>query len=167
MIEEYFGFKYREGDIDVSLSSFSENELPDELVPVLGNSQLVQITLTRSNGEARIGLTNILEISKRIREFIEEHPDDIFYYYCDEIHPIPHTSPNKSKLPPAQYRNRLFSSLTQRSMSQVSHGKYVDRPIIITTDLSNSFIHLIYDQSLQEKATGIDNYLKGLAQDEK
>lgn len=28
MIEEYFGFKYREGDIDVSLSSFSENELP-------------------------------------------------------------------------------------------------------------------------------------------
>lgn len=115
MIEEYFGFKYREGDIDVSLSSFSENELPDELVPVLGNSQLVQITLTRSNGEA---------------------------------HPIPHTSPNKSKLPPAQYRNRLFSSLTQRSMSQVSHGIYVDRPIIITTDLSNSYIHLIYDQSL-------------------
>ena len=52
MIEEYFGFKYREGGIDVSLSSFLENELPDELVPVLGNSQLAQITLTRSNGEA-------------------------------------------------------------------------------------------------------------------
>lgn len=163
-MEITFSVKYGEGnEIRVSLSSFSEDGLA-ELTQTIGPIDLVDISLVRISGNLNADWMTLSSIANPIVQFLKETPDVVMYYYCDEISPIPQMRPGRT-MQPAEYRNRLFTILTRKTMSAFPELNAIDTPLQIKTDTGCAYIHLIYLPHMKEKADFIVTYLMNLAAD--
>lgn len=165
MIDESLDIQCREGGLKVSLSSFDSNILPTEILNSLGDSELIEISVFIKGEHTKIEAFKIFEISKFIRQFLETHKNHILYYYCDEITPIPNAKHNKSTLHPADYRNQLFTKLTEREICHSQKYVFMDKPLSIAEEATHAHIHLLFEQSQQEKASIVEDYLRKLSQE--
>ena len=162
-MEISFSVVYGEGnEIFVSLSSFSDEALSD-LTAITGSVDLVDISLARKSGNLYADWTTLTSITARIAIILKENPDIILYYYCDEISPIPYMRPTRN-IKPAEYRNRLFSILTRKTIAGFPGLPVVDTPIMIETENGCAYIHLIYLAHMKQKADAIVSYLIDLAE---
>ena len=163
-MEITFSVEYGEGnEISVSLSSFSEEGLT-ELAQTIGPVDLVDISLIRISGNLKADWETLSSIANPIVRILKETPDVIMYYYCDEISPIPQMRPGR-EMQPAEYRNRLFTILTRKTMSSFPELGAIDTPLQIKTDKGCAYIHLIYLPHMKGKADFIVTYLMNLAAD--
>lgn len=163
-MEVTFSVKYHEGnEIRVSLSTFSRESLGDELLNELGDVELVDVTLFRQSGDLRANWKTLNRVITQIVKILHDNPHCIFYYYCDEITPIPNMR-DSHDLTPAEYRNKLFSILFKKGASVFPEDSLVDDLITIETEQGVAYIHLIYHSNLNSKATLIKEELVSLAQ---
>ena len=154
----------RKGDeILVSLSPFERKSLPDALADYLCESKIIEVVLHRTQSNYTIEHTTLFHISEAIFDYMKEHPNDILYYYCDEINQVPKIRQTRQETP-AQYRNRLFSLMFHREKEKHPNLPIEDRLIHIETDSGQAFIHLIFFPILFNKANYIENYLYELSQ---
>ena len=163
-MEITFSIKYHEkNELRVSLSTFSKESLGAELSNQLGNVELVDVTLFRQSGDLRANWNTLNRVVVQIGRILHENPDCIFYYYCDEINPIPKMR-DSHDLTPAEYRNRLFSILFRKGASLFPKDCLIDDLITIETEQGVAYIHLIYRSNLTDKASIIKEELNKLAQ---
>ena len=163
-MEITFSIKYHEkNELRVSLSTFSKESLGAELLNQLGNVELVDVTLFRQSGDLRANWNTLNRVVVQIGKILHENPDCIFYYYCDEINPIPKMR-DSHDLTPAEYRNRLFSILFKKGASLFPKDCLIDDLITIETEQGVAYIHLIYRSNLTDKASIIKEELNKLAQ---
>ena len=152
-----------EGDeINVSLSLFPESSI-SEIKDILGNTDLIDIVLERNGNKSSVSQKELLELTEKIANYIIENKNQIFYYYCDEINPIPGQRKNR-KDTPAEYRNKLFSILFEKIKQKHPDSSIEDRLVIIETSEGKAYIHLIYHNSLFIKVNHIENYLYTISQ---
>lgn len=163
-MEVSFSFKYEEeNELRVSLSSFVKESLGEELSSKLGDIDLVDVTLYRQAGDSKATWRILNDIVEQLGKVLVENSHSIFYYYCDEITPIPNMR-NSHNLTPAEYRNKLFSILFQKGVALIPEAVFVDDLITIITDKGTAYIHLIYNSDLSEKATLVKDEINSLAQ---
>ena len=162
-MEVSFSVIYGEGnELRVSLSSFTKASLGEELIEVLGDVELVDVTLIRQSGELRADWKTLNKISSFLGKILHDNRDAIFYYYCDELNSIPNMR-NSHGLNPSEYRNRLFSVLFEMGKRLFPEDTLVDDLITIKTEQGTAYIHLIYHSRLAGKADAIKDELKKLA----
>ena len=154
-----------ESEVRISLSSFSDSAIGD-IRQSLGRTELVDITLERIKGDAPISPAVLYSVIDIITGFLQENPEVILYYYCDEINSVPGMRKTKS-ITPAQYRNRLFSLLYEQGKLRYPQLPVADHLITIETPEGKAYIHLIYFDSVKEKVNLIQQYLIDIANDMK
>ena len=66
-------------------------------------------------------------------------------------------------MPSQKYRNQLFSILYTKGARQFPELSIIDMPIFFIGEDYKTFIHLIYRESLQDKADMIKDYLTDIA----
>lgn len=163
-MEVTFSIKYQEGnELRVSLSTFSKESLDEDLLDKLGDVELVDVTLFRQSGDLRADWKTLNHIIVQIGKILHENPKSIFYYYCDEITPIPNMRDSHG-LTPAEYRNKLFSILFKKGASLFLEDDLVDDLITIQTEQGIAYIHLIYHSHIKDKASFIKDELSELAE---
>lgn len=161
-MEVSFSLTYKEGnEIRVSLSSFPETAISD-LRKHLGGVEIVEVSLVRQRGEDTTDLATLSELVTRVGKFMLDNPDIILYYYCDEFNSIPGMRPSRD-MPGQEYRNQLFSILYTKGARQFPELSIIDMPIFFIGEDYKTFIHLIYRESLQDKADMIKDYLTDIA----
>lgn len=161
-MEVSFSLTYKEGnEIRVSLSSFPETAISD-LSKHLGGVEIVEVSLVRQRGEDTTDLATLSELVTRVGKFMLDNPDIILYYYCDEFNSIPGMRPSRD-MPSQEYRNQLFSILYTKGTRQFPELSIIDMPIFFIGEDYKTFIHLIYRESLQDKADMIKDYLTDIA----
>ena len=162
-MEVSFSLTYKEGnEIRVSLSSFPETAISD-LKEHLGNVEIVEVSLVRQRGEDMTDLATLSKLVERIGKFLNENPNVILYYYCDEMNSVPGMRPSRDISSP-EYRNQLFSILYSKGARQFPELAIIDMPIVFIGEDHKTFIHLIYCEDLQDKADMIKNYLTDIAE---
>lgn len=128
----------------------------------LGGVEIVEVSLVRQRGEDTTDLATLSELVTRVGKFMLENPDIILYYYCDEFNSIPDMRPSRD-MPSQEYRNQLFSILYTKGARQFLELSIIDMPIFFIGEDYKTFIHLIYRESLQDKADMIKDYLTDIA----
>lgn len=119
------------------------------------------MSLVRQRGEDTTDLATLSELVTRVGKLMLENPD-IILYYCDEFNSIPGMRPSRD-MPSQEYRNQLFSILYTKGARQLPELSIIDMPTFFIGEDYKTFIHLIYRESLQDKADMIKDYLTDIA----
>lgn len=158
MKEQVRIFKSPEGDVyHISLSE-DKNVLSQEVVEALGNVHVVGIELRRLAGKNTTGHNVLAALEDTIAESFLQNDDVIICYYCDFINPIPKTK--KNKMPPQEYRSKLFDMMFQRYVKH--HGINDVRLSVVEVNGINEiyYFHVIYRESHSMLAAMIGSDIK-------
>lgn len=129
--------------VRVSLSSIDKSLFPDEIRSLLGNVDIVEIILERTDTSSAVLPFSILaEIANAIGREVSQKDNIILYFYCDDSHDV---SRRDQSLLPQQYRSVLFERIISRYLQQHSEADFVDSQLIYQND-NPVYIHLIYSQ---------------------
>ena len=105
-------FRSSTGDVYHTALSEDHSVLSSEAIDAMHDVNVVGIELRRLAGKNTTGQEVLAVIESTIAEFFAEHENVIICYYCDFINPIPNTK--KNKMPPQEYRSKLFDVMFQR-----------------------------------------------------
>ena len=132
--------------------------LSQELLESLGNIHIVGIELRRLAGSRTTGHEVLAALEETIAELFLQNDDVIICYYCDFITPIPKTK--KNKMPPQEYRSKLFEGMFQRYVKQ--HEVSNVRLSVVEINGINEiyYVHVIYRESHSMLAAMIGSDLK-------
>lgn len=117
----------------------------------MGTSEVCDVSLERVSEFDSVDHKALHLISHMLFDFIERNPDNIIYFYCDDLHDLPRSKHNQ-KLLPQEYRSRLFSALFAAETKRQNVSCYVDDVIEFDLGDDKRFIHLIYDKGNTPKA---------------
>lgn len=117
----------------------------------MGTSEVCDVSLERVSDFGSVDHKALHLISHMLFDFIERNPDNIIYFYCDDLHDLPRSRHNQSLLP-QEYRSRLFSALFRSETKRQNAMRYVDDVIEFDLGDDKRFIHLIYDKGNTPKA---------------
>lgn len=126
----------------VSIEPFPKDILPEELSGILGDTEILDITLERSKGKENASIRVMNDISNFIAGVLFDNPHSILYFYCDDIHPVPFMSCKKDMIP-QEYRSRLFTCMFERYVSSNKIENIYNYPVEVHLDDREIFIHLI------------------------
>ena len=138
-------FKSPDGDIYHITLSEDHQVLSPELLETLGNTRVVGIELRRLAGRNTTKHDVLEALEDTIAEFFLRNDDVIICYYCDFVNPIPKTK--KNKMPPQEYRSKLFDAMFQRYVKQ--HGIEDVRLSVVEVNGINEiyYFHVIYREA--------------------
>ena len=151
-------FKSPEGDVyHISLSE-DKGILSQEVVETLGNVHVFGIELRRLAGKNTTGHDVLAALEGTIAELFLQHEDVIICYYCDFVNPIPKTK--KNKMPPQEYRSKLFDVMFQRYVRL--HGIEDVRLSVVEVNGINEiyYFHVIYMETHSMLAALIGSDIK-------
>lgn len=117
----------------------------------MGTSEVCDVSLERVSDFGSVDHKALHLISHMLFDFIERNPDNIIYFYCDDLNDLPRSRHNQSLLP-QEYRSRLFSALFASETKRQDVSCYVDDVIEFDLGDDKRFIHLIYDEANTPKA---------------
>ena len=151
-------FKSPEGDVYHIALSEDKGVLSQEVVEALGNVHVVGIELRRLAGRHTTRHEVLAALEETIAEIFLQNDDVIICYYCDFINPIPNTK--KNKMPPQEYRSKLFDVMFQRYVKL--HGIDDVRLSVVEVNGINEiyYFHVIYRESHSVLAALIGSDLK-------
>lgn len=122
----------------------------------MGTSEVCDVSLERVSDYSGVDHKALHLISHMLFDFITQNPDNIIYFYCDDLHDLQRSRKN-AKITPQEYRSRLFSALfAQETKHQGTEG-YIDDVISFEVDDVPRFIHLIYGRENTAKADVLKN----------
>lgn len=151
-------FKSPEGDVYHIALSEDKGVLSQEVLDILGKIHVVGIELRRLTGSHTTGHEVLAALEQTIAEIFLQNDDIIICYYCDFITPIPKTK--KNKMPPQEYRSKLFDMMFQRYVKQ--HGICDVRLSVVEINGINEiyYFHVIYREAHSMLAALIGSDLK-------
>ena len=151
-------FKSPEGDVYHIALSEDKGVLSQEVMESLGNVHVVGIELRRLAGRNTTGHDVLSALEETIAELFLQNDDVIICYYCDFVNPIPKTK--KNKMPPQEYRSKLFDVMFQRYVKL--HGIGDVRLSVVEVNGINEiyYFHVIYRESHSVLAALIGSDLK-------
>lgn len=117
----------------------------------MGTSEVCDVSLERVSDFGSVDHKALHLISYMLFDFIERNPDNIIYFYCDDLHELPRSRHNQSLLP-QEYRSRLFSALFASETKRQNVSCYLDDVIEFDLGDDKRFIHLIYNKANTAKA---------------
>ena len=120
--------------------------------------KVVDISLVSESEIATINNIGTLNlISTAVFNFLDEN-DVVLYYYCskDAIY----QRKNRKKIPPQQYRSKLFLALFDKIIEKYKRMDYINKPIIIP-DISygDHYIHFIAKSKHSDKLDNLADYM--------
>lgn len=98
------------------------------------------ITLIRMAGTNYVGYRVLSTVSDILARFLDENPDAVLCYYCDDKTDIK-TSHNSFL--PQEYRSKLFSRMFDSYMKSHSRNDFIDHTIEVYVDGQPKFAHFI------------------------
>lgn len=151
-------FKSPDGDVYHIALSEDHGVLSSEILETLGNIRVVGIELRRLAGRNTAGHDVLAALEDAIAEIFLQNDDVIICYYCDFVNPIPKTK--KNKMPPQEYRSRLFDVMFQRYVKL--HGIRGVRLSVVEVNGINEiyYFHVIYRESHSMLAAMIGSDLR-------
>ena len=151
-------FRSPEGDVYHITITEEGRVLSPEVLKSLGNIHVVGIELRRLSGNNTTGHEVLAALEDTIAKVFLQNDDVILCYYCDFINPIPKTK--KNKMPPQEYRSRLFDLMFQRYAKL--HGIHDVRLSVVEINgiEETYFFHVIYREMHSVFATMIGSDLK-------
>lgn len=123
----------------VLIESFEKSILPEKIITMLGNIDIMDITLERVSGKHTTKPGILFDISNFIAGFLLDNENTILYFYCDDIHNIMRRD---QSITPQRYRSTLFSRMFDRYTSSHFINDFIDVPLEIRSD-RDIYIHLI------------------------
>jgi hypothetical protein len=132
--------------------------LSAEAIDALKDVSIVGIELRRLAGRNATSQEVLAAIESTIAEYFVSHENSIICYYCDFINPIPHTK--KNKMPPQEYRSKLFDVMFQRYAKH--HGINNVRLSVVEINGTDEiyYFHVIYREIHSMLAALIGSDLK-------
>ena len=140
------------------LLRFEDFENPPMDIDAELGVKVVDISLVSESEVAtinNIGTLNI--ISTTIFNFLDEN-DVVLYYYCSKDTIYQRT--NRKKIPPQQYRSKLFLTLFNKIIKKYQERDYINKPIIIPDELyGDHYIHFIAESKHSDKLDKLADYM--------
>ncbi len=87
----------------------------------MGTSEVCDVSLERVSEFDSVDHKALHLISHMLFDFIERNPDNIIYFYCDDLNDLPRSKHNQKMLP-QEYRSRLFSALFAAELAELSQN---------------------------------------------
>lgn len=143
----------------VLIESFEKSILPDDIIEMLNNIEIVDITLERVSGVHATKPDILFEISNFVAGFLLDNENTILYFYCDDMHDI--VRRNQS-LTPQKFRSDLFSKMFERYSSSHEKVHFVDVSFEINSD-RDIYIHLIARKSHLSYVSAIKTAITDMA----
>ena len=151
-------FKSPQGDVYHITLSEDYDVLSPQVKETLGDVHIVGIELRRLSGWHSTGHEVLAALEKTIADYFLQNDNVIICYYCDFINPIPHTP--KNKMPPQEYRSKLFDVMFQRYAKH--HGINNVRLSVVEINGTDEiyYFHVIYREIHSMLAALIGSDLK-------
>ena len=127
------------------------NALDSQALQKMGKCEVCDVVLARQSDYDGVDRSALKLISHMLFDFLQQNPDNIIYFYCDDFNDLPRSRHNQI-LSPQEYRSRLFSALFDDEINKHGKDEYIDDVIEFEVDDMKRFIHLIYGKSNSEKA---------------
>lgn len=134
-----------DGDIYRVILSSGEDTffVGDDVRALVGTKiEIVEVDLERINGSSKTSLSILYKIAELIGNFMEQDPDCVLYFFCDDIAPLP-TKTTKKNIWPQEYRSRIFSGMFEHYSIQHESLSAVNIPIVIDAVGRPIYMHLI------------------------
>lgn len=142
----------------VMLESFEKSVLPDNLISMLADIDIMDVTLERVSGGHITNPSVLFEISSFIAGFLFDNENVILYFYCDDIHEI---SRRNHDITPQKYRSHLFSRMFDRYITTHHITEVVNTSLEIKSD-RDIYIHIISRRSHLDYANVIRTTIKDM-----
>ena len=123
----------------VRIESFNREMLPDDVKELLGSIEILDISLERVSGNTPTSPNVLFDISNFIAGVLNDNPETILYFYCDDIHDVDRR--NRS-ITPQKYRSQLFSSMFDRYTQSHDISDIINTPLEFKID-RDVYIHFI------------------------
>ena len=143
----------------IRLESWDRGNLPNEIIPLLEDADIIDVVLERVSGLERTSMHVLSGISEVIAKVFIDNSNAILYFYCDDMNPIPNMEKNNSKnknISSQQYRSILFSRMFDRYCLKKGYIDIYNIPVKIHLEDRDIYIHLI----AREKHSRIVNLIK-------
>jgi len=137
------------------------NALDGQALEQMGKSEVCDVTLLRQSDYDGVDRSALKLISHMLFDFLQQNPDNIIYFYCDDFNDLPRSRHNQA-LSPQEYRSRLFSALFQDETNRHGIDDYLDDVIEFEIEGTKRFIHLIYGIGNAGKAEVFKNAITEL-----
>ena len=118
--------------------------------------EIIEVDLERISGTTRTSPSILYKIADLIGSFMEQDPDCVLYFYCDDIALLPKDATQKN-IWPQEYRSRLFSRMFEHYSMQHTSLSAENIPIVIDAVGRPIYMHLI---ARTEHLTYIDTIKK-------
>ena len=143
----------------VQIESFDKSMLPNHVKELLGSIEILDISLERVLGHNSTNASVLFDISNFIAGVLNDNPETILYFYCDDIHDVDRRD---KSITPQKYRSQLFSRMFDHYTR--SHGiEYIiNTPLEFKTD-RDVYIHFISKQEHLEYVDAIKNTIMEFA----
>lgn len=118
--------------------------------------RVFDVSLSRSGENSTKIFECLTSVILKLIKFLEENPNSVLYYYCDDVHDLNRRNKNISM---QEYRHRLFSQMFNYLKRNVSK-EISDESVICVFDGSKIFIHLIYFDDMKYAADELKQLIK-------
>lgn len=143
----------------VRIESFNREMLPDDVKALLGSIEILDISLERVSGNTPTSPNVLFDISNFIAGVLNDNPETILYFYCDDIHDVDRR--NRS-ITPQKYRSQLFSRMFDHYTRSHDIDYIINTPLEFKKD-KDVYIHFISKQEHLKYVDAIKNTILGLA----
>lgn len=123
----------------VMMESFNKSILPDDIANMLGDIEIVDVTLERVYGNNPTTFSTLFEISNIIAGFLLDNENIILYFYCDDLHDI---ARRNHSITPQKFRSSLFSKMFDGYISY-NHSIEIENTLLEIKSDRDVYIHFI------------------------
>lgn len=151
----------------IRLESWDREQLPEEIISVLGDADIIDVVLERVRGAEKTSMRILSGISEVIAKIFIDNENAILYFYCDDMNPIPNMGKNNSRsknISPQRYRSILFSRMFERYCLKNGYRDVDNIPVEIHLEDRDIYIHLIARKSHNEIVNLIKKAISGTAE---
>lgn len=123
----------------VRVDSFDRTMLPNDINEMLGSIKILDISLERVSGCNPTNPSVLFDISNFIAGVLNDNPETILYFYCDDIHDVDRRD---RSITPQKYRSQLFSKMFDHYTHAHDIDDIINTPLEFKTD-RDVYIHFI------------------------
>ena len=120
---------------------------------LFANCTIYDILLVCKHRDIKVDMEAMTHISAELQRILNVNPNIILYFFCDFDSETITIRPRCKKIPPQEFRSRLFSLLFDRAIGKDNRNLFINRKYVVNIgEDGNVYIHLIFPEHLTRHA---------------
>ena len=120
---------------------------------LFANCTIYDILLTCKYRDVEVDMEAMTHISAELQRILNVNPNIILYFFCDFDAKTIIIRPRDKRIPPQEFRSRLFSLLFDRAVGKDNRNHFINRKYVVNIgEDGDAYIHLIFPMHLTPHA---------------